>query len=107
MISTAILHLQEKGDLQQLKQKWWKDMGGGKCPDDSDEPANSNELGMPHVGGVFLVLMLGCTISTLIALIEFLWNIRKVAIEEKVTLEQSVKLIKCHPRNQFFSNSLP
>nr|QGW50286.1 gustatory receptor 31 [Chouioia cunea] len=95
MISTAILHLQEKGDLQQLKQKWWKDMGGGKCSDDSDEPTNSNELGMPHVGGVFLVLMLGCIISTLIAVIEFLWNIRKVAVEEKITLfEAFIKEIK-------------
>ncbi|XP_011503697.1 PREDICTED: glutamate receptor ionotropic, kainate 2-like [Ceratosolen solmsi marchali] len=85
MISRAILHLQEKGELQQLKQKWWKEMGGGKCAEESDEPTNSNELGMPHVGGVFLVLMLGCIISTFIAIIEFLWNIRKVAIDEKIT----------------------
>ena len=84
MISTAILHLQEKGELQQLKQKWWKEMGGGKCTEESDEPTNSNELGMPHVGGVFLVLMLGCIMSIVIAIVEFLWNIRKVAIEEKV-----------------------
>ncbi|CAB0041632.1 unnamed protein product [Trichogramma brassicae] len=85
MISTAILHLQEKGELQQLKQKWWKDMGGGKCDDASDEPANSNELGMPHVGGVFLVLMFGALISFGIAIAEFLWNVRKVAVDEKLT----------------------
>jgi ionotropic glutamate receptor len=59
-------------------------MGGGKCAEKSDEPTNSNKLGMSHVGGVFLVLMLGCVISTLIAIVEFLWNIRKVAVQEKV-----------------------
>ncbi|XP_058799684.1 glutamate receptor ionotropic, kainate 2-like isoform X2 [Phymastichus coffea] len=94
MISTAILHLQEKGDLQDLKKKWWSEKGGGQC-NDSSEPVNSNELGMPHVGGVFIVLILGCFISTLIAVIEFLWNIRKVAVEEKVTLfDAFIKEIK-------------
>ncbi|OXU30659.1 hypothetical protein TSAR_007303 [Trichomalopsis sarcophagae] len=90
MISTAILHLQEKGELQQLKQKWWKEMGGGKCNEETDEPTNSNELGMSHVAGVFIVLSFGCVISILIAIIEFVWNIRKIVIEEKITFFEAL-----------------
>lgn len=92
MISTAILHLQEKGELSQLKTKWWNEMGGGKCDEDEEEPTDSNELGMRNVGGVFLVLILGCGMSVLIAIVEFLWNVREVAVEEKVKLYLNVLL---------------
>ncbi|XP_047363225.1 glutamate receptor ionotropic, kainate 2-like [Vespa velutina] len=85
-ISGAILTLQEKGTLSELKTKWWQERGGGKCKkDESDKDANSIELGLANVGGVFLVLMLGCAASLIIAIFEFLWNIRKVAVEEKIT----------------------
>lgn len=85
-ISGAILTLQEKGTLSELKTKWWEKRGGGKCKkDDSDKDINSIELGLPNVGGVFLVLMCGCAASFVIAIFEFLWNIRKVAVEEKIT----------------------
>lgn len=70
-------------------------MGGGKCDDNKDEPTNSNELGMQHVGGVFLVLIFGCGMSVFIAMVEFLWNVRKVAVEEKVQL---LKLYLYFPR---------
>ncbi|KAJ8684082.1 hypothetical protein QAD02_019874 [Eretmocerus hayati] len=90
LFSTAILHLQEKGMLQTLKQKWWKDMGGGLCDEESDEPVDSNELSMAHVGGVFLVLIFGCIMSVMLGIIEFLWNARQVAIEEKITPREAL-----------------
>lgn len=81
-ISGAVLKLQEKGILDELKSKWWQ----GNCTKGSaNAPAsNSGELSMAHVGGVFLVLLGGCLISLLVAITEFLWNIKKVAVEEKV-----------------------
>lgn len=39
-----------------------------------------------NVGGVFLVLGVGCLFALIIAIIEFLWNVKKVAVEEKVGL---------------------
>lgn len=83
-INSAILKLGEKGILQSLKKRWWREMGGGLCEKDDTESANSGELGMANVGGVFLVLMLGCGASLIIAIVEFLWNIRDVAVREKV-----------------------
>ncbi|XP_003706416.2 glutamate receptor ionotropic, kainate 2 isoform X2 [Megachile rotundata] len=84
-ISGAILMLQEKGVLQDLKKKWWVERGGGLCSSSDAEPANSSELGLANVGGVFLVLLIGCCGSIFIAICEFLWNVRKVAVNEKVT----------------------
>lgn len=77
--------LGEKGTLQQLKKKWWQERGGGLCiKDDADKSVSTSELGLANVGGVFLVLMCGCGASLIIAIFEFLWNIRKVAVREKV-----------------------
>ncbi|XP_032663311.1 glutamate receptor ionotropic, kainate 2-like [Odontomachus brunneus] len=85
-ISGAILTLGEKGKLQELKRKWWQEMGGGLCEKDiTEKSASTSELGLPNVGGVFLVLMCGCGASLIIAICEFLWNIRKVAVREKIT----------------------
>ncbi|XP_076630847.1 glutamate receptor ionotropic, kainate 2 isoform X2 [Colletes latitarsis] len=84
-ISGAILMLQEKGVLQELKNKWWQGHGGGVCAKGDAEPANSSELGLANVGGVFLVLLFGCCGSFVIAICEFLWNIRKIAVNEKVS----------------------
>ncbi|XP_076230629.1 glutamate receptor ionotropic, kainate 2 isoform X2 [Nomia melanderi] len=84
-ISAAILQLQEKGVLQDLKKKWWQERGGGLCAAKDTETTNSSELGLANVGGVFLVLLIGCSGSFVIAICEFLWNVRKVAVEEKVT----------------------
>ncbi|XP_012273732.1 glutamate receptor ionotropic, kainate 2 [Orussus abietinus] len=91
MISEAVLKLQEQGVLNKLKKKWWKDhliatKRSGNCTNQENaEEENSNELGMDNVGGIFLVLWCGCGFAFLIAIFEFLWNVRKVAVEEKIT----------------------
>ncbi|CAL7945892.1 unnamed protein product [Xylocopa violacea] len=84
-VNKAILELQEKGVLQDLKKKWWEEHGGGLCSKVDQEPTSSSELGLANVGGVFLVLLIGCGGSFVIAICEFLWNVRKVAVTEKVT----------------------
>ncbi|XP_066583370.1 glutamate receptor ionotropic, kainate 2-like [Prorops nasuta] len=84
-INGAILSMQENGQLLELKEKWWKEQGGGKCDNKDADSENSNELGLANVGGVFLVLMCGVGFSCLVGIFEFLWNVRKVAVEEKIT----------------------
>lgn len=51
----------------------------------AQEEEESDELGFAKIGGVFIVLVLGCFIAFLFSILEFLWNIRKVAIEEEVS----------------------
>jgi len=78
-ISAGILALQEKGILQKLKIKWWKEMhGGGQCVS-GGEGASSAQLGLPNLGGVFIVLTGGMIVSCFIAVLEFMWENRKMA----------------------------
>jgi glutamate receptor, ionotropic, invertebrate len=52
----------------------------------TDDISNDDaELGIDNVGGVFLVLGIGVFCAYIIVVFEFLWNIRTVAVEEKVT----------------------
>ena len=110
-ISSAILQLQENRKLLILKERWWKQRrGGGKCKviflhfpknhtilpkavkisfvflqtDDKKGSGSANELGLANVGGVFVVLLGGIGIACLIAVCEFIWKSRKLAIDEKV-----------------------
>nr|CAI5868750.1 unnamed protein product [Callosobruchus analis] len=89
----AILKMQEMGVLVRLKDKWWKEMhGGGQCTKDKHaEDATATELGLDHVGGVFVVLAVGVCLAMLIAICEFLWNVRKVTVSEKLTPKQAFK----------------
>ncbi|XP_034252798.1 glutamate receptor ionotropic, kainate 2-like isoform X1 [Thrips palmi] len=93
LISGAVLKLQESGKLAALKEKWWKQMhGGGKCQtkEASAGEASANELGLDNVGGVFVVLISGCAFAFLVAVLEFILNTRKVAIEYKISPKEAL-----------------
>ncbi|CAG2056347.1 unnamed protein product, partial [Timema podura] len=47
------------------------------------EGGTNNELTMANVGGMFVVLVVGCCAAFLVAILEFLWNCRKIAVERK------------------------
>lgn len=46
---------------------------------------DASELGLSHVGGVFVVLAGGVGIALTIASIEFVWSVRKVAVTQHVS----------------------
>ncbi|XP_059486426.1 glutamate receptor ionotropic, kainate 2-like isoform X2 [Neocloeon triangulifer] len=95
-ISGAVLKLQEEGKLLGLKTKWWKEMhGGGACQQNVAVASAGPELGLANVGGVFVVLIGGMVGAFFVAVLEFLWNTRKVAVEERAnfldTLKEEIK----------------
>lgn len=59
--------------------------GGGSCEGAEEGDADTPELGLENVGGVFLVLGLGLLAAMVLGCSEFLWNVKTVAIEEKVS----------------------
>ncbi|CAG0921786.1 unnamed protein product [Notodromas monacha] len=93
LISGAILELREDGVLYQLKTKWWKQKrGGGKCKEaGSGTGGQAAPLGLPNVGGVFVVLLGGMGVACLIAAVEFMWESKSVSEEEGTNIWDEVR----------------
>lgn len=82
-LSLAILELQEKGMIQLLYNKWWKNTGD-VCNRDDKKDSKASPLGMDNIGGVFVVLLAGLILAILIAVCEFFCHVRKNASMRKV-----------------------
>lgn len=93
-INEAILKLKERRIVQELRERWWitnnyKVVNGKPefCEKESDE--NKDTLDIDHVRGVFLILMIGIGLASLVGILEFMWNVRKVSISQKVSQWQT------------------
>ncbi|KAJ8967545.1 hypothetical protein NQ314_002860 [Rhamnusium bicolor] len=93
-INKAILKLQESGKLSELKTKWWKEKRDEKSCDNSEakESSDGSDLALANVGGVFFVLGIGIAIAFILAISEFLWNVRSVSVEEHLTYWEALKM---------------
>ena len=88
-----MLSLQERGVLKELKIKWWeKERGGGSCK--LGAASSSAQLGLANLGGVFIVLLGGMLISIIVAIFEFAWKRRKLAVDENVSEFIKIFVIK-------------
>ncbi|CAH2217451.1 jg24006, partial [Pararge aegeria aegeria] len=88
-ISLAILELQEKGVIQILYDKWWKNTGDVCNRDGKDSKANP--LGVQNIvldvpGGVFVTLLCGLVLAIVVAILEFCWNTKKNATQGRQSL---------------------
>lgn len=104
-ISLAILELQEKGVIQILYDKWWKNTGDVCNRDDKSKESKANALGVENIGGVFVVLLCGLALAILVAILEFCWNSKKNAQTDRQSLcsEMAEELrfaIRCHGSRQ-------
>ncbi|XP_060528957.1 glutamate receptor ionotropic, kainate 2-like [Cylas formicarius] len=91
-INNAILTLQENGKLNELKDLWWKKKLKGEPCSTSSEEGISDELSLGNLGGVFVVLSVGIGIAFLIAILEFLWNVRNISVEEHISYLEALKV---------------
>ncbi|XP_076672089.1 glutamate receptor ionotropic, kainate 2 isoform X2 [Andrena cerasifolii] len=82
-ISLAILELQEKGVIQILYDKWWKNTGDVCNRDEKSKESKANALGVENIGGVFVVLLCGLALAILVAILEFCWNSKKNTQSER------------------------
>lgn len=80
--------LHEDHTIKSLRNKWWKeknvpvDIDGVKrnCTKVEDDDTTD----VAHIYGIFVVLAVGMVLSLIAGIIEFLWNVRKISIEQKV-----------------------
>ncbi|KAF5301498.1 hypothetical protein FQR65_LT08801 [Abscondita terminalis] len=56
---------------------------------ESLETESAARLGLSNVGGVFVVLVGGMITALSIALLEFLWNVKKTAVQHHLTLREA------------------
>ncbi|XP_024084773.1 glutamate receptor ionotropic, kainate 2-like [Cimex lectularius] len=82
-ISLVILELQEKGEIQMLYDKWWKNPGDTCVRKDKSKESKANALGVDNIGGVFVVLLCGLAIAVVIAICEFCYNSKRNAQLER------------------------
>ena len=80
VLTQGILQLTETAVIDKLREKWWPE--NQAC--DRTEDEDKDKLGLSNVGGVFVLLILGGSLSFSVSVLEFLWNVRKVAVREKV-----------------------
>ena len=82
-LSRSINKLNEDGDLQELKNKWWNTEI--KCDEEKDSALATSELGIDKVGGVFVLLGLGVGIACCMAILEFAWKSLKTSKDQRVS----------------------
>ena len=67
-----------------LYNKWWKERG--TClAEENARASKTRSLGVENVGGIFVILITGLTLSAIVAVCEFLWKSYQNAQEDKVT----------------------
>uniref|UniRef100_A0A1B6DJB2 Glutamate receptor ionotropic, kainate 2 n=1 Tax=Clastoptera arizonana TaxID=38151 RepID=A0A1B6DJB2_9HEMI len=85
-ISLAILELQEKGEIQMLYDKWWKNPGDTCNRNEKGKESKANALGVDNIGGVFVVLVCGLALAVVVAIFEFCYNSKQsTQMESKLT----------------------
>lgn len=92
-ITIAILQLQEEDKLHVMKEKWWR---GNGCPEDENKEASA--LGIQNIGGIFIVLAAGLVLSVFVAMVEFIYKLRKTAEREQVPIPTA----PCQPSAEDF-----
>ncbi|XP_076356962.1 glutamate receptor ionotropic, kainate 3-like [Tachypleus tridentatus] len=106
-LSSGILKLQESGILHVLKERWWKQKkGGGQCVESKKGSSSVRELGLANVGGVFVVLLGGLAIATVVAVLEFFGRQKNGKRGQRTYLQGDVKGNEvCLILSEFHENS--
>ncbi|XP_014849261.1 PREDICTED: glutamate receptor ionotropic, delta-2 isoform X1 [Poecilia mexicana] len=77
IFSQRILELQQNGDMDILKLKWWPKDSPCDLYSSDQTRQNGNALDIHSFAGVFCVLAAGVVLSCLIAMVESWWSRRK------------------------------
>lgn len=83
-LSKSIVELNEGGELQDLKNRWWN-AEQPACAEQKDSALATSELGIDKVGGVFVMLGVGVAIASVTAVLEFIWKSLKTSKDERVS----------------------
>uniref|UniRef100_A0A3P9CRI1 Glutamate receptor n=1 Tax=Maylandia zebra TaxID=106582 RepID=A0A3P9CRI1_9CICH len=90
LFSQKILELQEKGDLDIMKQKWWPRAGRCDLSSHASAHPDGRSLKLHSFAGIFCILAAGLLLACLVAGLEAWWNSNHCRQEQpkEVNLEQ-------------------
>ncbi|KAG5884126.1 hypothetical protein JTB14_009181 [Gonioctena quinquepunctata] len=84
-ISLVILELQEKGEIQMLYDKWWKNTGETCQRNEKGKAFKANSLGVDNIGGAFVILLCGLALAIILSILEFWYHSRKRTSEGEIS----------------------
>ncbi|KAI7796637.1 putative glutamate receptor ionotropic [Triplophysa rosa] len=94
LISQKILELQEKGDLDVLKQKWWPRTGRCDLNSQSNAQPDGRSLKLHSFAGVFCILAAGLLLACLVAGLEMWWNSNRCRQEQAKEVTKDYRLAR-------------
>ncbi|XP_048865104.1 glutamate receptor ionotropic, delta-1-like isoform X2 [Brienomyrus brachyistius] len=97
LFSQKILELQEKGDLDILKQKWWPRTGRCHLDSQASSQPDSQALKLHSFAGVFCILAAGLLLACLVAGLEMWWSSNRCR-QERPKEDKEVNLEQVHRR---------
>ncbi|XP_065602855.1 glutamate receptor ionotropic, delta-1 isoform X2 [Cyrtonyx montezumae] len=98
LFSQRILELQESGDLDVLKQKWWPRMGRCDLNSHTNAQTDGKALKLHSFAGVFCILAIGLLLACLVAALELWWNSNRSSDIPSKSLDKEVNLEQVHRR---------
>ncbi|KAM4815622.1 glutamate receptor ionotropic, delta-1-like [Thomomys bottae] len=97
LFSQRILELQDTGDLDVLKQKWWPHTGRCDLTSHASAQADGKSLKLHNFAGVFCILAIGLLLACLVAALELWWNSNRCH-QETPKEDKEVNLEQVHRR---------
>uniref|UniRef100_A0A3Q2CAE0 Glutamate receptor n=1 Tax=Cyprinodon variegatus TaxID=28743 RepID=A0A3Q2CAE0_CYPVA len=89
-VACRILELQERGDLDIMKQKWWPRTGRCDLSSHASAHPDGRSLKLHSFAGIFCILAAGLLLACMVAGLEAWWNSNRCGQEQpkEVNLEQ-------------------
>ncbi|XP_054898730.1 glutamate receptor ionotropic, delta-1 isoform X2 [Poeciliopsis prolifica] len=97
LFSQKILELQEKGDLDIMKQKWWPRTGRCDLSSHASTHPDGRSLKLHSFAGIFCILAAGLLLACLVAGLEAWWNSNRCR-QEQPKEDKEVNLEQVHRR---------
>ncbi|XP_055903490.1 glutamate receptor ionotropic, kainate 2-like [Eupeodes corollae] len=88
-LNNALLQLQESGVLSKMKSKWWNEVGTAGCT--KKETSEAAKLGMPNVGGIYFVLLVGSLVAAVCSIVDWLFFVFRKARRHRVPFKDALK----------------
>uniref|UniRef100_UPI00398E9103 glutamate receptor ionotropic, delta-1-like n=1 Tax=Pristiophorus japonicus TaxID=55135 RepID=UPI00398E9103 len=97
LFSQRILELQDSGDLDVFKQKWWPKVGRCNLKGHAAGQPDGQALKLQSFAGVFCILAAGLLLACLVAALEIWWNSNRCH-QETPKEDKEVNLEQVHRR---------